>query len=132
MRAHLFASLATLRIGMDVLQKDEGVRLDGCSPTAGCSRPRGWPSASWPPLSTPPSRSATSLPRAAPGASRCSPRSLPAETDQSLADYLSAEVFADAELDTVDPDPADVAGFDAYIQRYMAALPVERAAVGYS
>ena len=28
MRVHLFASLATLRIGMDVLQKDEGVRLD--------------------------------------------------------------------------------------------------------
>ena len=28
MRTHLFASLATLRIGMDVLQKDEGVRLD--------------------------------------------------------------------------------------------------------
>src|SRR3712207_439749 len=28
MRTHLFASLATLRIGMDVLQKSEGVRLD--------------------------------------------------------------------------------------------------------
>ena len=28
MRVHLFASLATLRIGMDVLQKNEGVRLD--------------------------------------------------------------------------------------------------------
>ena len=28
MRTHLYASLATLRIGMDVLQKDEGVRLD--------------------------------------------------------------------------------------------------------
>ena len=28
MRTQLFASLATLRIGMDVLQKDEGVRLD--------------------------------------------------------------------------------------------------------
>src|SRR6185436_10873473 len=28
MRTHLFSSLATLRIGMDVLQKAEGVRLD--------------------------------------------------------------------------------------------------------
>ena len=28
MRTHLFASLATLRIGMDVLLKDEGIRLD--------------------------------------------------------------------------------------------------------
>ena len=28
MRTHLFSSLATLRIGMDVLQKTEGVRLD--------------------------------------------------------------------------------------------------------
>jgi hypothetical protein len=51
---------------------------------------------------------------------------------RSLADFLNTEVFVDIELDTVDPDPADVAGFEAFIQRYVAALPVERAAVEYS
>ena len=38
-------------------------------------------------------------------------------------------MFAGASLRTVDPDPADVAGFEAFMQRYVAGLAVERAAV---
>ncbi len=49
--------------------------------------------------------------------------------EQSLADYLDTTVFAGANLQTVDPDPIDVAGFDSFMERYVAALPVERAAV---
>ena len=52
--------------------------------------------------------------------------------DQNLADYLATEVFAGAQLSSVDPDPADVAGFDAFMRRYVAALPVQRAAVASS
>ena len=51
---------------------------------------------------------------------------------QTLADFLTAEVFAALQLETPNPDQADVAGFDAFIQRYVAALPVERAAVEHS
>lgn len=36
------------------------------------------------------------------------------------------------ELETVEPDAGDVAGFDAFLRRYVAALPVERAAVEHS
>ena len=49
--------------------------------------------------------------------------------EQTLADYLSTEVFADVDLVTVRPDPAEVAGFDAFMRRYIAALPVQQAAV---
>jgi hypothetical protein len=41
-------------------------------------------------------------------------------------------VFAGTELETVEPDPADVAGFEAFIERFVAALPVEQAAVDHS
>ena len=41
MRTHLFASLATLRIGMDVLQKEEGVRLDRMFAHGGLFRTKG-------------------------------------------------------------------------------------------
>ena len=51
---------------------------------------------------------------------------------QSLVDFLNTQVFANSNLETAEPDPADVAGFDAFIQRYLAALPVERAAVEHS
>ncbi len=51
------------------------------------------------------------------------------ETDASLGDYLNSVIFAGAQGSTVDPDPADVAGFDAFMQRYVKAFPVEQAAV---
>ena len=50
---------------------------------------------------------------------------------RTLAEHLDTVVFTGAGLQTVDPDPADVAGFDAFMQRYVAALPVERAAVAH-
>lgn len=47
-----------------------------------------------------------------------------------LRTYLDERVFAGAELDVVEPDAGDVAGFAAYLERYAAGLAVERAAVG--
>ncbi|MDR2974450.1 MAG: ATPase [Propionibacteriaceae bacterium] len=47
----------------------------------------------------------------------------------SLTDYLAGRVFADAAITTVEPDPADVAGFSQFLARYEAGLAIERAAV---
>ena len=46
-----------------------------------------------------------------------------------LGAYLGERVFANAGFDTVDPVPADVAGFAAYLDRYRAGLVAEAAAV---
>jgi sugar (pentulose or hexulose) kinase len=54
------------------------------------------------------------------------------EEGESLADYLRRRVFADARLVTAEPDADDVAGFDAFLRRYVAGLPVERAAVEHA
>ncbi len=50
-------------------------------------------------------------------------------TGGSLTDYLNDSVFANASLDTVNPTPEDVAGFQAFLERYKRGLDVERAAV---
>ncbi|MFB7842997.1 xylulokinase [Microbacterium sp. NPDC056052] len=47
----------------------------------------------------------------------------------SLGEYLDQRVFAAAVQEVVDPDPADVAGFSAYLDRYRAGLAIEAAAV---
>lgn len=47
----------------------------------------------------------------------------------TLAEYLTGHVFAGAAMTTCEPDPVDVAGFAAYLERYEAGLAVERAAV---
>ena len=45
---------------------------------------------------------------------------LSAADEVDLGTYLDERVFADAEFDTVDPVPDDVAGFSAYLDRYRA------------
>jgi hypothetical protein len=48
---------------------------------------------------------------------------------ESLDDYLNNKVFAGQEGTKMEPDPADVKGFDEYLEVYTAGLPIERAAV---
>ena len=45
-----------------------------------------------------------------------------------LEKYLDDDVFASAELRVIDPDPADVAGFTTYLNRYRAGLAIEAVA----
>ena len=48
---------------------------------------------------------------------------------EHLEDYLNAHVFVDTKGTTLVPDPADVEGFNKYIQSYTTLLDVERKAV---
>jgi sugar (pentulose or hexulose) kinase len=130
MRVQLFAALATLRIGMDVLQRDEGVPLDrmfahgGLFKTKGVAQ--GFLAAA---IDTPVSVGATAAEGGAWGIATLAAFAAGRAPEQSLSDFLNDEVFADAPLETSTPKAADVAGFDSFMQRYLAALPVERAAV---
>ena len=129
-RVQLSASLATLRIGMDVLQRDEGVRLDRMFAHGGLFKTKGVAqgllAAS---IDTPVSVGETAAEGGAWGIATLAAFAAARTDDQSLTDFLNDQVFADAPLETSTPDAADVAGFDAFIQRFVAALPVERAAV---
>ncbi|MBV6760402.1 xylulokinase [Rhodococcus opacus] len=130
MRTHLYAALATLRIGMDVLQKDEGVRLDTMFAHGGLFTTKGvaqrFLAAA---LDTPVSVGATASEGGAWGIAILAAFLAHRETGQTLADYLNTRVFADADLETIEPDPADVAGFEAFMKRYVEALPVQQTAV---
>ncbi len=46
---------------------------------------------------------------------------------ESLDDYLKHKVFAGQEGERMDPDPKDVEGFEAFMERYKKGLPIERA-----
>lgn len=130
MRTHLFASLATLRIGMDVLQRAEGVRLErmfahgGLFTTEGVAQ-RFLAAA----IDVPVSVGDVAAEGGAWGMAVLAAFAAGRAPGQTLADYLATQVFAGTDLQTAEPDPADVRGFDAFLRRWVAALPVERAAV---
>ena len=47
------------------------------------------------------------------------------DAGEKLGDYLANKVFHGEKGTVMDPDPADVAGFDAYIEEYKGADPAE-------
>jgi sugar (pentulose or hexulose) kinase len=133
MRTQLFASLATLRIGMDVLQKEEGVRLDRMFAHGGLFKTKGVAQGLLAAaIDTPVSVGEVAAEGGAWGIAVLAAFVAGRSPGEGLNDYLNTQVFADTVLDTVEPDAPDVVGFDAFIQRFVGALPVERAAVDHT
>ncbi|WP_460519439.1 xylulokinase [Humibacter antri] len=133
MRAQLYGVFGTLSLGMRVLS-DEGVALDRMLAHGGVFRTAGvaqrFLAAA---LNAPVAVGETAAEGGAWGiavlAAYLREASAAGGTHPSLSDYLNDIVFADAALRVADPDPADVAGFAAYLERYSAGLGVERAAI---
>ena len=46
----------------------------------------------------------------------------------SLEDYLDQKVFSGMKQHTVQPDPEDAAGFDTYMRRFLGCIPAQIAA----
>ncbi|AZN42589.1 xylulokinase [Paenibacillus albus] len=130
MRVHLFTALGALKIGMDILLKQEGVKLDeilghgGLFKTAGVGQ-RIMAAA----LNTPVSVMETAGEGGAWGIALLAAYMIDKSEDETLEAYLSKRVFAGKAGATISPDPKDVAGFEAFMERYMRGLAIERAAV---
>lgn len=133
MRTQLYAALATLRLGMDVLIKDEGVGLDTMFAHGGLFTTKGvaqrFLAAA---IDTPVSVGATAAEGGPWGMAVLAAFLVHRTPGQSLAEYLADRVFANAERDEIAPDLVDVAGFQAFMTRYVAALPVQRSAVAHT
>jgi sugar (pentulose or hexulose) kinase len=128
MRAQLYGVFGTLALGMRVLER-EGVALDrmfahgGVFRTAGVAQ-RFLAGA----LGAPVAVGETASEGGAWGIAVLASY-LSAASDLDLDAYLRERVFGEASFDTVDPDPEDVPGFAAYLNRYRAGLAVESAAI---
>src|SRR5215211_7124711 len=133
MRTHLSASLATLRIGMDVLQKVEGVGLDTLFAHGGLFTTKGVAqkllAAA---VNTPVSVGDSAAEGGAWGIAVLAAFRVRGTPEQTLAEFLNTEVFAGSKLDLIHPDAADVEGFEAFVQRFVEALPVQRAAIDHT
>lgn len=137
MRAQLYGVFGTLALGMRVLA-DEGVTLGrmfahgGMFRTAGVGQ-RLLAGALGAPVAVGDTASeggAWGIAVLAAYARAVNVRDAAAEASRiPLAVYLDDRVFAAADVSTVEPDPADVAGFADYLDRYRAGLAVEAAAV---
>ncbi len=130
MRAHLYAALGALKIGMDILVKEEKIQIDkilghgGLFKTPGVGQ-RIMAAAMQAPVSV----METAGEGGAWGIALLAAYEVQREESETLEDYLADKVFAGNEGVTMEPDADDVAGFEKFIERFKKGLSIEQEAI---
>ncbi len=128
-RAQLYATMATLKIGMDILAS-EGVAIDSLTGHGGLFKtPVVGQSYMAAACNAPVTCMSTAGEGGPYGMALLASYLLNKGEGESLENFLSEKVFAGASGSTIRPEPALVDGFNAYIKRYKALLDVEKTAV---
>jgi sugar (pentulose or hexulose) kinase len=129
MRAHLYGAIGVLKLGNDVLLKEEKVQVDRLTGHGGYFKTPGvgqrMLAAA---LNTPISVMETAGEGGAWGIALLAGYMVNKQ-QLTLADYLDQVVFAGNTGVSVAPTADDVAGFDRYMENYKRCLPIEQAAV---
>ena len=129
MRTHLYSALATLKIGMDILQREEQVKIDKLLGHGGFFKtPEVGQRMLSAAVNAPVSVMKTAGEGGPYGMALLAAYMLNKEEGETLPDYLDNKVFADAECSTIMADGADVEGFAKFLANYVKALPVEKTA----
>ena len=128
-RAQLYSTMATLKIGMDILAAEQ-VAIDSLTGHGGLFLT---PVVGQSYLAAACNAPVTCMETAGDGGpygmALLAAYRLNRGPEERLEDYLAQKVFAGTTGATIRPDPAVVEGFNAYIRRFQALLEVERTAV---
>ena len=128
MRAQLYAAMATLRLGMEILY-GEHVALEKLYGHGGLFKTKGVGQRLMAgALGVPVAVMETAGEGGPWGMALLAMYRKNRRPGDTLEGYLQEQVFAQAKGEELPPDPADAAGFAAYLKRYQAGLAVERAA----
>ena len=130
MRAHLYGAIGVLKIGNDILLKEENVKVDRITGHGGYFKTKGvgqrMLAAA---LNSPISVMETAGEGGAWGIALLASYLVNKEAGQTLADFLDQKVFAGEAGVEIEPTAEEVAGFNAYIENYKAGLAIEQSAV---
>ena len=130
MRAHLYGAIGVLKIGNDILLKEEKVKVDRITGHGGYfTTPGVGQKMLAAALNSPISVMETAGEGGAWGIALLAAYAVNNDRKLSLPDYLDLVVFAGNAGTEIAPTPEDVAGFNAYIENYKKGLAIEQAAV---
>lgn len=130
MRSILYSAMGALKIGMDILIRQENVEVDKITGhggwfNSGEAAAKVMAAA----LNIPVSTMATAGEGGPWGQAIHAAFMINKADGETLDDYLANKVFAGSETVTTAPDAKDVEGFDKWLAMYKAGLPIERAAI---
>lgn len=130
MRVHLFSALGALKLGLNILFEQEQVKVDQILGHGGFFKTKEvgqkMMAAA---MNVPVSVMQTAGEGGAWGIALLAAYMHYKTEKEPLEAYLANKVFAKEQGTTIAPDPKDVAGFNAFMERYKKGLPIERIAV---
>ena len=129
LRAQLYATLATLRIGMDLIA-DEHIQIDSLTGHGGLFKTPGvgqrYMAAA---CNTPITCMETAGEGGPYGMALLAAYMLRKSHDEALEDYLRSKVFLQTNATTIAPDASDIEGFARFMEQYRKGLTIEAAAI---
>jgi sugar (pentulose or hexulose) kinase len=130
MRTHLYTSLGAMCVGLDILLKQEDVKIDKLLGHGGLFKTKGvGQQILADAVDAPVSVMSTAGEGGAWGIALLASYLIHKKEGESLGDFLEEQVFAGNEGSTLAPNPEGVEGFRAFMDRYKKGFPIERAAV---
>ena len=130
MRSNLYSAMATLKIGNDILLKEENVKVDALMGHGGLFKtPVVGQQLMAAAFNSPVTVMDTASEGGAWGMAVLAAYMQEKGDGETLPEYLNNRIFAGQTGTTIAPKAEDVAGFDAYVARYKSTLIAEKAAV---
>lgn len=123
-RSHLYAALATLKVGCDILFKEENVKCDTIYGHGGLFKTKGVGQSILAAAMNAPVAVMETAGEGGPwGMAILAAYMVRKSEGETLDAYLSQKVFSGETGSVMEPNAEDVAGFDAYIEEYKKAIP---------
>lgn len=130
MRTHLYASLSTLKIGLDILLKEENVKVDRIYGHGGLFKTKGVAQKILAAVVNAPVAVMETAGEGGPwGMAILASYMVHKKEKETLEQYLKENVFVNSQGEVLEPEEEDVKGFEAYMKDYVRALELERKAV---
>ena len=130
MKTHIYSAFGVLKIGMDILLKEEKAPVEYITGHGGIFKTEGVAqrvlAAA---LDTPVRVMTTASEGGAWGIALLAAYMTEKKDGESLVDFVERTAFANVGSSICDPDPAAVSGYETYIGRFMAGAKAEKAAV---
>ena len=130
MRTHLYSCLSTLKMGLDILIKEENIKIDRiCGHGGYFKAPVTGPKLLSAAVGAPVITMESSGEGGPYGMALLAAYMLDKKDGESLADYLDNKIFADCKTVETMADPSDIDGFNAFLTEFKKCIPVEKTAI---
>lgn len=130
MRVNLFTALGAIKVGMDLLQKEEDVAIDSMLGHGGLFKTKGVGQRILAAAINAPVSVMETAGEGGPWGMALLATYMKNKADgETLEDYLAGKVFEGNEGSRMEPDAKDVEGYEVFIERYKKGIAIEKAAI---